>query len=436
MTETLAPTPAPLDKPRGRVRWIVCALLFAAVALSYIDRLVLPTLKPELQARYDWSEQGYADLAIAFQAAYGIAYVLFGRFVDRVGARIGYAVAVTLWTIGHVAHCAVHQRRRDDLGAAAAGRRGKRGAFPAALAATSEWFPQRERALAIGIFNAGSNVGAILTPLVGAGDRGRVRLEDGVRRDRRADPGVAGRLARLLSQPAPAPPRHGGRTRLDRGGPDAPRPADPLAHIAPPAPDLGLYGRPLPDRPDLVDLPVLAARLLQPAIWREDARLRPAAGRGLCAGGRGVDRGRLVIRRACWGAGGAPTARARPRWRPARCSRCRSSSRRRPRACGGRCWRSGWPAPVTRAFPPMSSPSRRPVPARHGRVGDRPGRTGRRGRRHDDGEVRRHDPGGVGGYGPIFAVAGCAYFVALLVILLLVPTYAPVDPARLAADRS
>ena len=80
--------PAAIEKPRGKVRWIVCALLFAAVALSYIDRLVLPVLKPELQARDNWSEQGYADLAIAFQAAYGIAYVLFGRFVDRVGAKI------------------------------------------------------------------------------------------------------------------------------------------------------------------------------------------------------------------------------------------------------------------------------------------------------------------------------------------------------------
>ena len=125
------------EKPRGKVRWIVCALLFAAVALSYIDRLVLPVLKPELQARYAWSEQGYADLAIAFQAAYGIAYVLFGRFVDRVGAKIGYAVAVTLWTIGHVAH-ALFTSAGMMIFARIPLAIGEAGAFPAALAATNE----------------------------------------------------------------------------------------------------------------------------------------------------------------------------------------------------------------------------------------------------------------------------------------------------------
>ena len=75
-----------IPKPSGKVRWIVCGLLFAAVVLSYIDRLVLPTLKPDLQARYGWSESGYADLAIWFQAGYGIAYVAFGRLIDRIGA--------------------------------------------------------------------------------------------------------------------------------------------------------------------------------------------------------------------------------------------------------------------------------------------------------------------------------------------------------------
>ena len=93
-----------IPKPSGKVRWIVCGLLFAAVVLSYIDRLVLPTLKPALQARYGWSESGYADLAIWFQAGYGIAYVAFGRLIDRIGARAGYALAVGLWTVGHVMH--------------------------------------------------------------------------------------------------------------------------------------------------------------------------------------------------------------------------------------------------------------------------------------------------------------------------------------------
>ena len=158
------PVDAP-PRPSGNVRGVVCALLFAAVALSYVDRLVLPTLKPELQSQYGWTEIGYANLAILFQGAYGISYVLFGRFVDRFGARIGYTVAVTLWTIGHVMHVAFTTTAgmafaRIPLAI------GEAGTFPAALAAANEWFPKRERALAIGIFNAGSNVGAIVTPLI------------------------------------------------------------------------------------------------------------------------------------------------------------------------------------------------------------------------------------------------------------------------------
>lgn len=153
------------EKPAGRVRWIVCALLFAAVVLSYVDRLVLPTLKPELQARYGWSESGYADLAIWFQAGYGLAYVIFGRLIDRVGARMGYALAVGLWTAGHMAHV-LFTSTSGMLLARIPLAIGEAGTFPAAIAATNEWFPKRERALAIGIFNAGSNVGAILTPLM------------------------------------------------------------------------------------------------------------------------------------------------------------------------------------------------------------------------------------------------------------------------------
>lgn len=175
MTATGSGRPAPAPegrtdaadarKPAGKVRWIVCAFLFAAVVLSYVDRLVLPTLKPELQARYGWSENGYADLAVWFQAGYGIAYLLFGRLIDRIGARAGYALAVALWTLGHVAHV-FFTSTAGMLLARIPLAIGEAGTFPAAIAATNEWFPRKERALAIGIFNAGSNVGAILTPLV------------------------------------------------------------------------------------------------------------------------------------------------------------------------------------------------------------------------------------------------------------------------------
>lgn len=164
-----APKPAAAKpaapKPAGRIRWVVCALLFAAVVLSYIDRLVLAVLKPDLSARYGWSETGYADLAFWFQLSYGLAYVVAGRVVDRFGARVGYAAAVALWTAGHVLHIAFTSTSgmiwaRLPLAA------GEAATFPAALAATNEWFPRRERALAIGLFNAGSNVGAIVTPLL------------------------------------------------------------------------------------------------------------------------------------------------------------------------------------------------------------------------------------------------------------------------------
>ena len=160
-----APASEAPRRPPGKVRWIVCALLFAAVVLSYIDRLVLPTLKPDLQARYHWTETGYADLAIWFQAGYGVAYLVFGRLIDRIGARAGYALAVGLWTAGHIAHV-FFTTTAGMLVARIPLALGEAGTFPAALAATNEWFPKRERALAIGIFNAGSNIGAILTPLI------------------------------------------------------------------------------------------------------------------------------------------------------------------------------------------------------------------------------------------------------------------------------
>ncbi len=156
---------APIPRPSGKVRWIVCGFLFLAVVLSYIDRLVIAVLKPELAAQYDWTEMGYADLAFYFQLAYGLSYVVAGRLIDKVGARIGYAAAVTIWTIGHLLHTAFTSTSGMILARLPLAM-GEAATFPAALAATNEWFPKRERALAIGIFNAGSNVGAIVTPLL------------------------------------------------------------------------------------------------------------------------------------------------------------------------------------------------------------------------------------------------------------------------------
>jgi len=154
-----------IGESRGHVRWIVCALLFAAVVLSYVDRQVLSVLKPTLQKEYGWSEVGYGDIVFWFQATYGIGYIAFGRFVDRFGARLGYTVAVSLWTIGHMAHALVTSVLGFTLVRIPLAL-GEAGTFPSALAATADWFPRRERAFAIGLFNAGSNIGAIVAPLI------------------------------------------------------------------------------------------------------------------------------------------------------------------------------------------------------------------------------------------------------------------------------
>jgi ACS family hexuronate transporter-like MFS transporter len=147
------------------VRWIVCALLFAAVTLSYLDRQVLSVLKPTLQRQYGWTEVGYADVVFWFQAAYGLGYLAFGRLLNRVGTKVGYTLAVGLWTIGHMAHALVTSTRGFALMRIPLAL-GEAGTFPSALAAVAEWFPAKERSFAIGLFNAGSNVGAIVAPLL------------------------------------------------------------------------------------------------------------------------------------------------------------------------------------------------------------------------------------------------------------------------------
>ena len=153
-------------EPRvGRVRWVIVGLLFAATAINYVDRQMIGLLKPTLQGEFRWNETTYADIVFYFQLAYAIGYIVFGNIVDRVGARIGYAAAFVIWTTAHMLHAVAHSvfgfaAVRFMLGI------GESGNFPAGLKAVTEWFPKKERALATGIFNAGANVGAIITPLV------------------------------------------------------------------------------------------------------------------------------------------------------------------------------------------------------------------------------------------------------------------------------
>jgi len=149
----------------GNYRWMIVALLFAATVINYIDRQMLGVLKPTLQGELGWNERDYANIVFWFQTAYAIGYIGFGRIVDLIGARLGYSIAFIIWTLAHIAHGGVHTITqfaavRFGLGI------GEAGNFPAGIKAVTEWFPARERAFAIGIFNAGANIGAIVTPLL------------------------------------------------------------------------------------------------------------------------------------------------------------------------------------------------------------------------------------------------------------------------------
>jgi len=149
----------------GRYRWTICALLFAATAINYIDRQMIGVLKPVLQRDLGWTEAQYADIVFWFQAAYAIGFLVMGRLVDRLGARLGYALAFSFWTLAHVAHGLVSSVAQFAAVRFALGL-GEAGNFPSGLKAVTDWFPQRERAFAVGLFNAGANVGAIATPLL------------------------------------------------------------------------------------------------------------------------------------------------------------------------------------------------------------------------------------------------------------------------------
>ena len=165
MAETSMPGVAAAVERAGRYRWVICGLLFAATAINYVDRQMLGVLKGTLHDEIGWTEIGYSNVVFWFQTAYAIGYLGFGKLIDRIGARFGYAFAFIIWTIAHMAHGGVHSVTQFAMVRFGLGL-GESGNFPAGVKAVTEWFPARERALAIGIFNAGANVGAIVTPLI------------------------------------------------------------------------------------------------------------------------------------------------------------------------------------------------------------------------------------------------------------------------------
>ncbi len=148
----------------GRYRWGIVALLFMATVINYVDRQMIGVLKPTLSKDLGWTETDFANVIFFFQMAYAIGYIGFGRIVDVIGARMGYAVAFVVWQIAHIAHGGAYSVTQFAMARFGLGI-GEAGNFPAGIKAVTEWFPAKERAFAIGVFNAGANVGAIITPL-------------------------------------------------------------------------------------------------------------------------------------------------------------------------------------------------------------------------------------------------------------------------------
>jgi ACS family hexuronate transporter-like MFS transporter len=162
-TEASPLDPATQPRPRGNYRWVICALLFFATTINYVDRAVLGVLAPDLQKRFGWTDTQYGDINMAFSAAYAIGFLVAGWFLDRVGTRIGYAVSLIVWSLAAAGHAFARSAMGFGIARFVLGL-GEAGNFPAAIKTTAEWFPRRERAFATGIFNAGSNVGAIVAP--------------------------------------------------------------------------------------------------------------------------------------------------------------------------------------------------------------------------------------------------------------------------------
>ena len=146
-------------------RWTVCALLFFATTINYIDRQILSLLKPILDEQLHWTNAEFGLVNSAFQGAYGISLLGFGWFIDRFGAKIGYTVSIVAWSVAAMAHALVGSVGGFIWARVALGL-GEGGNFPAAIKTVALWFPKKERALATSIFNSGTNVGAIVAPAV------------------------------------------------------------------------------------------------------------------------------------------------------------------------------------------------------------------------------------------------------------------------------
>jgi len=176
--------------PAGRYRWVICSLLFFATTINYIDRQVVSLLGPTLSAEFGWSDLDYSHIIFNFTLAYAIGLLAVGPLIDRLGTKLGFALAITFWSLAAIGHAVAHLYNGPaipsiDISASTgfafvslvgtvagfslarfALALGEAGNFPASIKATAEWFPKKERALATGVFNSGTNVGALVAPLV------------------------------------------------------------------------------------------------------------------------------------------------------------------------------------------------------------------------------------------------------------------------------
>ncbi len=157
-----------MSKPAGNYRYRILAMLFLATTINYMDRSIMGILGPTLQEKFNWTNADYGYINMAFKAAYAIGMITMGSIIDRFGTRFGYTLSIIIWSIFGMLHAAIRpafafigfMAARFGLGF------GEAGNFPAAVKTVAEWFPKKDRAFATGIFNAGSNIGAVLAPLI------------------------------------------------------------------------------------------------------------------------------------------------------------------------------------------------------------------------------------------------------------------------------
>jgi len=149
----------------GRHRWLICALLFFATTINYIDRQILALLKPMLDGQFHWTNEQFGWINSAFQGAYAASYLAFGALVDKYGTKVGYAVSITFWSLAAAGHALVHSVGGFGLARIGLGL-GEGGNFPASIKTVAQWFPKKERAFATTLFNSGANVGPLITPAI------------------------------------------------------------------------------------------------------------------------------------------------------------------------------------------------------------------------------------------------------------------------------